>query len=117
MWTWKCAIVMIFLCIIAVSFFVDVSILWKSPKNETFKCLNPTGDGSIICHFTEDVKLKDRLNITKIAAIQNATIGEIRLTSIVAIHRMNMPENLPGEFYKLKLIKKIIFVIFKAELD
>lgn len=97
MWNWKSAIVMIILCIIVVSFFVDLSKLWKSPSDENFKCLDPTGYGSIICHFTDDIQLGDRLNVTKITATQNATIGEIRMTSIVAIHRLNMPENLPGK--------------------
>lgn len=83
--------------VMVLNFIGDFRNYLIKPSDEIFLCLNKNGDGSVICHFSEEISLHERLNVTKIKSTQNSTIGEIRMTSIVGIHRLNMPEHFPGK--------------------
>lgn len=106
MWTYKHTISAILIYSMIFSYFGELKSFFKHESEGNFHCFDRTGDGAVICHFSDEIKVNDLVNVTKIKAIQNLTVGEIRMTSILGIHRFNMPEKFPsglgGIFYSLE---------------
>lgn len=90
--SWKFLLSVVVLYMIALSCFkyrVD------RKEEESMKCLNQSGDGSVVCHFMDDVKIFEFFNVTKIID-GSSNYAERNNSTILKIHSHNLPERMPG---------------------
>lgn len=91
MLSWKFLLFVVVLYLITLSCFK-----YRVGKKEEFmKCLNESGDGSVVCHFLDDVRSFDFFNVTKVID-GSLNYDEKKNSTILKIHSHNMPEWMPG---------------------